>query len=399
MAEQIQGTREHGPGERQERKPKTEQGDRQGDEQANDAKSEPEPLVPGFGVESEMARVPAFGERVDYASLAPSSNRSSSGSSGSSGDRGREARVRGFAQYMLRRYDRNRSGSLEREEWGEMRTDPSPADRNNDGVITQEELTAQLAARSQGRAEEPGGGGQDSDGSGGSKSNGRKSYRFLTAGERRLEGLPDWFASSDANGDGQRSAGDITQLELCIIDPLTYPPASYPGAAANEDSAVNMIDVGVVEYMILNAWPFDHVYIEAADEVSAGSNFSATLYITRVEHFDSAGYNVTYDPDVLQVTRVTAGSIVPLGSPNWTQIPVDSWGLSGGVQGEVRVTNDVPGAPGINGTGYLSRIHFHVNGSACETSNISFSGGCVLQDMWGSNISATWDGDSLHVSP
>ena len=203
----------------------------------------------------------------------------------------------------------------------------------------------------------------------------------------------------DANGDGQRSAGDITQIELCIIDPLTYPPASYPGADANEDSAMNMVDVGVVEYMILNAWPFDHVYIEAAGEVSAGSNFSATLYITRVEHFDSAGYNVTYDPDVLQVTRVTAGSIVPLGSPNWTQIPVDSWGLSGGVQGEVRVTNDVPGAPGINGTGYLSRIHFHVNGSACETSNISFSGGCVLQDMWGSNISATWDGDSLHVSP
>ena len=178
-------------------------GSRDGDKDSD----EPEPLVPGFGAEQEIPRVPAFGERVDYASLVSNGASSQSSSSRSSSDRDpdRESRIRRFADSMFYRYDRNRSGVLEREEWGEMRM-AQGADRNNDGKITKEELTARLAeysGRRQG-GEDGGSSGSDSSSNSGSIVSGRdRSYRFSRADEEVPSGLPDWFASNDANGDGQ----------------------------------------------------------------------------------------------------------------------------------------------------------------------------------------------------
>ncbi|MFH1922195.1 MAG: hypothetical protein ABIP48_20215 [Planctomycetota bacterium] len=178
-----------------------------------------EPLVPGCGVEQEALRVPAFGERVDYAALAASasvsrrssSSSSPSSSSGSGPDAGRESRYRYFAQSMFRRYDKNGSGFLEKDEWGEVRN-AEAADGNHDGRITPEELANQLAQYGRGRSGESGRGAPESSGSSGSSgtstsktasSDDRKSYRFRTPTERLPEGLPDWFARNDANGDGQ----------------------------------------------------------------------------------------------------------------------------------------------------------------------------------------------------
>ena len=108
-----------------------------------------------------------------------------------------------MAQFVMRRYDRNRSGSLEKDEWAGMRDDPSPADRDKNGVITMKELTVRLVNRGRGGSDRGGANGSGSNGSGSTESNGRRSYRFLTANERLVEGLPDWFTDSDANSDGQ----------------------------------------------------------------------------------------------------------------------------------------------------------------------------------------------------
>ena len=163
---------------------------------------EPEPLVPGFGVPQETTRVPAFGERVDYDSLFSGGGSSNGRSSRSSSrDPEREDRIRRFADSMFYRYDRNRNGVLEREEWGDMRM-AQGADRNDDGKITKEELTARLAEYSgrRSRDEDRDSSGAESGSESGSIVSGRdKSYRFSTVAEP----LPDWLARYDANGDGQ----------------------------------------------------------------------------------------------------------------------------------------------------------------------------------------------------
>lgn len=171
---------------------------------------EPEPLVPGFGVEEEQETVLAFGEREPTATSASSGGSSARG--GADGEQ--DARAQRFAEMMMSRYDRDGNGVLERDkgEWDGIRGDPNEIDRNNDGRIDRDEMIARVSAymggRGGNRGGDRGGGGDRGDGDRGSgdemaSNNGRRSYRFLSARERLPEGLPSWFEDRDRDQDGQ----------------------------------------------------------------------------------------------------------------------------------------------------------------------------------------------------
>jgi hypothetical protein len=135
------------------------------------------------------------------------------------------------------------------------------------------------------------------------------------------------------------------------------------------------------------------VSIEAPATVSARGEFIATVEISEVKNFDSATYDIIYDPGVLEVVAVAQGAI------NATEVPVDMWGfIPQGIQGKVVIINNIPGVPGVNGSGYLSEIHFHVIGSSGDTSSLSF----VLEevsiaDNKAVDIRADWVGSSVKV--
>jgi hypothetical protein len=163
--------------------------------------SEPEPLVPGFGEEQELPRVPAFGERVEYASLFASASQQALANV----EPEAASRIRRGVDAMFYRFDRNRNGVLEEDESAGMRI-AEGADGNNDGKITKDELTVRLAefsGRRSSESERERSDSGDSDDSDSGHSNHRRSYRFRRASELLPPGLPDWFASHDANGDGQ----------------------------------------------------------------------------------------------------------------------------------------------------------------------------------------------------
>jgi len=72
--------------------------------------------------------------------------------------------------------------------------------------VTKDELTARMAEFSGRRSRESDGGSSEADNSRDSdsgNSNGRRSHRFRKATELLPNGLPDWFAQYDVNGDGQ----------------------------------------------------------------------------------------------------------------------------------------------------------------------------------------------------
>jgi Ca2+-binding EF-hand superfamily protein len=85
------------------------------------------------------------------------------------------------------------------------------ADKDGDGVITLDELTGrvnQYSAQNRSGGEK---GAHDSEGSR-SRFSSSLAYRFLTPTERLPEGLPDWFARKDANGDGQISMAEFSSF-------------------------------------------------------------------------------------------------------------------------------------------------------------------------------------------
>lgn len=123
---------------------------------------------------------------------------SSGGNFGSGGDSSNN--LRRFAESLVRQYDRNRDGRLEREEWQEMRSEHHAADTNGDGLITVDELAAHLqrTATSSSYASR----------SGDKSQAGKRSYRVSMPVERLPKGLPDWFMRNDLDADGQISMAE-----------------------------------------------------------------------------------------------------------------------------------------------------------------------------------------------
>lgn len=202
------------------------------------------PGVPGFGANPTITLVPGFGTSAPVAAGSASATPASAAASTTAATPGSDPRLRGFGESILRRYDRNQNGVLDKDEWGQMRRDPSAADRNQDGQITADELTTWLVERGRERQQSegshdhgpgsgfgpPGGlpgmmpgsgmmpgpgmmsGPSASDSpSASSTTSSRKSYRFLTPQERLPAGLPSWFTSQDTNHDGQVSMAEYTR--------------------------------------------------------------------------------------------------------------------------------------------------------------------------------------------
>jgi len=104
--------------------------------------------------------------------------------------------------------------------------------------------------------------------------------------------------------------------------------------------------------------------------VAPGGMFDATVTISSVVAFDTAEYDVTFDPDVVAVESITAGSI------GGTPIPVTLWNDDG--EGTVRVVQNVDGHEGVDGSGDLAVIHFTFTGSSGTSSDIDLADGTVM---------------------
>lgn len=159
-----------------------------------------------------MARILGSRERTEDDDDDNNSNSSPSRRGGESAPGGSD-RMRRFAEGLMRQFDTNKNGQLERDEWSKMRADQQQADSNKDGIITLDELAARMSSFGS-RTDTSGGGNTGASGRFGSRSGGssssssssngdNKPYRFRTALELLPKGLPDWFARNDANGDGQ----------------------------------------------------------------------------------------------------------------------------------------------------------------------------------------------------
>lgn len=196
---------------------------------------EPEPLVPGFDKVEEKPAIQGFGVPDENASVKI------------------EERDLREADDRLRRYDTNKDGVLSKEEMANSRwsDDPMQYDRNRDGKLTKNELAVRYAKRrlaeqgGQAGQPQPGtsnsdprsrfagtsswgsrggdnggswgnrggdnGGGWGSrdakteDGNSSDKKEQPASYRAGSTRDKAnaTKGLPDWFARSDANNDGQ----------------------------------------------------------------------------------------------------------------------------------------------------------------------------------------------------
>lgn len=171
------------------------------------ASNEPELLVPDFRLESAPLPVPGFGSGSSLFNVKV------------------EERDLKEAEDRLKRYDSDKDGVLSAAELkaGRWSDDPMQYDRNRDGKLSKSEMAVRYANRrlqeqNQRSASNDSRSRSSNDSRGWTRSNNNpqeekaapadrfgdaKSYRSIGAGASQVSGLPDFFARSDADGDGQ----------------------------------------------------------------------------------------------------------------------------------------------------------------------------------------------------
>ena len=134
--------------------------------------------------------------------------------------RGGDSRTSRIVDYALDRYDRNKNGRLDRDEWGSMRTNPADADTDHNNTITREEYTRWTAKRYAGSSW--GGWGSrrtESKNSDRSKRDSeRRIYSYVAPHDRLPRGLDAWFIDADANRDGQVAMAEFaTSFDAAVV--------------------------------------------------------------------------------------------------------------------------------------------------------------------------------------
>lgn len=136
------------------------------------------------------------------------SSSASSRDKSKTGERSSSDKYERYAASLMRQYDKNRSGVLEKDEASQLRGYLAGSDRNRDGKVTAAELKSRLSSYGQ-RGKR--GGGDTSRSSkhkksrhvAKSRSHRSSGYRSRSPIERQSNDLPKWFARYDANADGQ----------------------------------------------------------------------------------------------------------------------------------------------------------------------------------------------------
>jgi Ca2+-binding EF-hand superfamily protein len=178
------------------------------------------PLVPGFGVEQKKQAVPGFDVSTKQAATVAASSPAAADAASPAEAPARnpdqlDETIRRHAESILKQNDKDRSGALERDrgEWADVRN-AEAIDKDHNGVITLEELTAYYLAENGRHPVKKADAGKKAaaipNQPDAAPPNSGKTYRILSPTERLPEGLPDWFARNDANGDGQISMSEYT---------------------------------------------------------------------------------------------------------------------------------------------------------------------------------------------
>lgn len=188
------------------------------------------------------------------------------------------AKVTRYVEKLMREFDADHSGGLEKGEWSSLKGNPQQADRNGDGVLSPAELTNRILGYGQSRhlrlldapqtgatAQPPDHKGKQTDAAGPAtnsvdpspvateketadpqkKPELRRDTKYYVSTKHLPENLPEWFRTRDRNGDGQLSLSeyaatgseaDTTEFQkldcnndgLLIPREVTAPPATKP---------------------------------------------------------------------------------------------------------------------------------------------------------------------------
>ncbi|RZN42790.1 MAG: hypothetical protein EF813_01125, partial [Methanosarcinales archaeon] len=191
-----------------------------------------------------------------------------------------------------------------------------------------------------------------------------------------------FFELSDTGG--VRGSGYVARIGFATVGPQGY-------SCVLDMSSGKLVDMGGDELSAV--WldcevkaPIGVPIIVNAPSIVSGT-FEVTIDTENVTDLNSGQFKLSFDPDVVTVEDVMAGSI------GGTEIPV-MWSFENA--GVIQVLFHLPGLRGVSGNGYVAKIDFEIKGSEGDNSILDISNG-LLVDNRAETIPAIWIDDEVFI--
>nr|CBH38890.1 hypothetical protein, secreted [uncultured archaeon] len=130
------------------------------------------------------------------------------------------------------------------------------------------------------------------------------------------------------------------------------------------------------------------VTINAPEYVEEGATFVATIDVDDVTDLNSAQFDLSSNPDVIEVSDVNEGEI------DGEDVPIVMWD---DIEDAVMVIIMMPIGESLSGSGYLAEIEFKVKGKEGEETELSLSNG-ELVNATGGIIPSNWHGAEVKIA-
>ena len=133
-----------------------------------------------------------------------------------------------------------------------------------------------------------------------------------------------------------------------------------------------------------------NVTVNAPAYVEEEETFGVTIDVDNITDLNSAQFELSFDPTVIELSDVKEGKI------NGDTVPIFMWNF---VDADtVGVLVNMPMGQGVSGSGYLAKISFKVEGEQGDRSDLDISDG-LLVDKEAEEILAEWIDGEVIVGP
>ena len=192
----------------------------------------------------------------------------------------------------------------------------------------------------------------------------------------------EYNIAGDVNNDGRITAED-SLLALRMATGSVAPDLER--ADVNADGRVGSLDALMIQTMAEKT----HVCVNAPEVVSGA--FEVTMDIYNVVDLDSGQFDLSFDPNVVNVIDVHGGCI------DGTAVPIDMWRLMDA--GRIRILFNLPGLDGVSGSGYVAKMDFEITGSEGDVSVLDISNGLLagISAPQVHEIPAIWIDDEVRI--